>query len=152
MVMPDELFLQLLGGKEQESFPPGGGESSSSKAKDVLNQIYELWRWMAFDESFTRKSKIALRMTRGPSNACINFHCDGSYVSRTVQIALNGTTDYEGGRLCFFQCPDAKYPLGNLIILDERPPGSICRHRKDVLHALTALTSGTRKSLVVWCM
>ena len=66
-----------------------------------------------------------------------------------MQIALNGTTDYEGGRLCFFQCPDAKYPLGNLIILDERPAGSMCRHRRDVLHAVTALTSGTRKSLFV---
>ena len=65
-----------------------------------------------------------------------------------MQIAVNGTTDYEGGRLCFFR-PDAKYPLGNLIILDERPAGSMCRHRKDVLYAVTALTSGTLKSLFV---
>ncbi len=45
MSMPDELFLQLLGDKGQES-SPRGGESSSSKAKDVLKKIYELWGWM----------------------------------------------------------------------------------------------------------
>ena len=88
-------------------------------------------------------------MTRGPSNACINFHCDGINVTCAVQIALNDTTDYDGDRLCFLQCPDVKYPEGNLIILDERPAGSVCRHRKDVLHDVTALTAGTRKSLFV---
>ena len=46
MRMPDELFLQLLGEGEQESSPEGAGESSSSTAKDVLNKIHELWRWM----------------------------------------------------------------------------------------------------------
>jgi ubiquitin len=129
MSLPDELFLQLLG-----------------EQTHVLHKLHEMWRWDY--SSHPKKGKIALRMTRGPSNACINFHCDGPYATRTVHIALNGTTDYEGGRLCFFQCPDAKYP-GNLIILDERPAGSVCRHRRDVLHAVTALTSGTRQSLFV---
>jgi hypothetical protein len=152
MSMPDELFLQLLGEREHESSPQVillEEISPSSTAKDVLNKIHELWHWPECPQHPGGKSKIALRITKGPSNACINFHCDGSYASNTVQIALNGTTDYEGGRLCFFQCPDAKYPEGNLIILDERPAGSVCRHRRDVLHAVTALTSGTRKSLFV---
>jgi serine/threonine protein kinase/ubiquitin len=145
MSMSDKLFLQLF-----------GGILASSTAKDALHRLHEMWRWENSSPPLSGKEgKIAMRMTRGPSNACINFHCDGqahdskNFATRTVQIALNDTTDYEGGRLCFFQCPDAQYPEGNLIILDERPAGSVCRHRRDVLHAVTALTSGTRKSLFV---
>jgi hypothetical protein len=33
--------------------------------------------------------EMALRMTRGPTKACIDFHCDGFYATSTSQIALN---------------------------------------------------------------
>eukprot|EP00933_Yihiella_yeosuensis_P060848 TRINITY_DN63648_c0_g1_i1.p1 TRINITY_DN63648_c0_g1~~TRINITY_DN63648_c0_g1_i1.p1 ORF type:complete len:265 (-),score=32.93 TRINITY_DN63648_c0_g1_i1:193-942(-) len=86
-------------------------------------------------------SKIALRMTRGPSNACINFHCDGHYATGTVQIALNDPTEYVGGSLCFF--------VNDNLIKLNRPAGSVCQHPRAVLHAVTAMTEGTRKSLFV---
>ncbi len=113
----------------------------------VVHKLHEMWRWDK--SSHPKKGKIPLRMTHAPSNTWINFHGDGQYATCTVKIALNGTTDYEGGRLCFCQCPDVKYPEANLIILEERPTGSVCRHLGDVLHVVTALTSGTLKSLFV---
>jgi len=84
---------------------------------------------------------FALRMTRGPTDSCINFHCDGFYATRTIQVALNDPAEYQGGRLCFFS-------RGRLEVL-ERPAGSICRHQAKVLRAVTSLTKGVRKSLFV---
>jgi len=86
--------------------------------------------------------KVALRMTRGPSGACINFHCDGGYATGTVQIALNSTDDYEGGRLLFF-VNDKVHDLEN------RPPGSVVQHPPRVLHGVSAMIKGTRKSLFI---
>jgi ubiquitin len=85
---------------------------------------------------------FALRMTRGPTAACINFHCDGGSTTRTVQVALNGPAEYQGGRLCFFS-------RGCLRVLD-RPAGSICRHEAKILHGVTSLMVGLRKSLFVF--
>ena len=85
--------------------------------------------------------KIALRITKGPSNACINFHCDGFYATGTVQISLNDQTQYAGGRLCFF--------INDRLSVLDRPAGSVCQHPRGVLHAVTAMYEGTRKSLFV---
>jgi len=84
--------------------------------------------------------KVALRMTRGPSGACINFHCDGVDATRTVQLALNSTDEYEGGRLAYFV-------NDRLQVLDDRPAGSVVQHANRVLHGVTAMIKGTRKSL-----
>ena len=40
--------------------------------------------------------RIALRMTKGPSNACINFHCDGNYATGTVQVAFEWPKGLQG--------------------------------------------------------
>jgi len=84
--------------------------------------------------------KVALRMTRGPSGACINFHCDGPYATGTAQLALNSTAEYEGGRLVFFV-------NDKLHVLEDRPAGSVVQHPRLVLHGVTAMMQGTRKSL-----
>ena len=34
----------------------------------------------------TGQPKIALRISKGPTEACINFHCDGPYATGTVQV------------------------------------------------------------------
>jgi len=84
--------------------------------------------------------KVA-RITRGPTNACIDFHCDGSNASSTMQIALNDPTEYEGGRLVF--------GVNNNLHVLERPAGSVVLHPPNVLHAVSALTAGKRQSLFV---
>ena len=123
--MPDELFLILLG---------VGGHANG---QDILEELHSHFKEIPGTDRSS--AKIALRMTRGPSDACIDFHCDGSYATGTVQIALNDSDEYQGGRLCFF-VRDHLHAL-------ERPAGSVCQHPPKVLHGVSALTEGTRKSL-----
>mmetsp|Transcript_10438 Transcript_10438/g.28865 ORF Transcript_10438/g.28865 Transcript_10438/m.28865 type:complete len:112 (-) Transcript_10438:86-421(-) len=87
------------------------------------------------------RAKIVLRMTCGPTNACINFHCDGAYASHTVQIAVNDSSDDEGGRLCFF--------VNDTLCVLERSAGSMVQRHPSILHGVTALIDGTRNSLFV---
>jgi hypothetical protein len=84
---------------------------------------------------------FVMRMTRGPTDGCINFDVDGDDTTATVQIALNEPGEYKGGRSCFF--------VNDQLHVVERPAGTVCRHPPQVLHAVTALTEGTIKSLFV---
>lgn len=56
-------------------------------------------------------------------------------------MAINDPSEYKGGRLCFF--------VNDQLHVLERPAGSVCQHPRRVLHAVTGLTRGTRKSLFV---
>jgi len=94
------------------------------------------------------ESKIALRMTISPSRSVIDFHCDGSYATNTVQIALND--NYQGGRLCFYTTENGGFGLeNNLECTNNRQTGSITWHQRSVLHGVTQMTAGVRKSLFV---
>ena len=85
--------------------------------------------------------KIALRITKGPTNSCINFHCDCGYASLTSQIPLNATSEYNGGSLCFF--------ANDHLNMVPRIPGSMVQHPPKILHGVTSVTRGTRKSLFI---
>mmetsp|Transcript_27736 Transcript_27736/g.67519 ORF Transcript_27736/g.67519 Transcript_27736/m.67519 type:complete len:341 (+) Transcript_27736:568-1590(+) len=121
----DDCFLKLMSPLETDD--------NETFSISLLEKLKE--------QSGASEPYVALRMTTGPTNACINFHCDGSYVTHTTQIALNDSNDYEGGRLCFF--------AQNTLHVLERPKGSIVEHHPDVLHGVTAMIKGTRKSLFV---
>jgi hypothetical protein len=54
---------------------------------------------------------------------------------------LNDPTEYVGGRLVYF--------VNDILHVLERPVGSLVQHPPEVLHRVTCLTSGTRKSLFV---
>eukprot|EP00984_Skeletonema_dohrnii_P002182 scaffold749_cov90-Skeletonema_dohrnii-CCMP3373.AAC.7 len=85
--------------------------------------------------------KVALRATRGPTNSCIDFHCDGIYASSTSQIPLNSPTEYKGGQICFF--------VNDQLHFVPRPIGSLVQHPPKVLHGVTQVTEGMRKSLFI---
>ena len=85
--------------------------------------------------------KIALRMTCGPTNSCIDFHCDGGYATSTSQIPLNSPSEYEGGKLVFF--------VNNHLHEVPRVRGSLVQHPPSVMHAVTSVKQGTRKSLFI---
>ena len=87
------------------------------------------------------RPKIALRMTRGPTRSCIAFHCDGAYATSTTQIPLNSPDEYEGGKLCFF--------MNDKLHFVPRVAGSMVQHPPRILHGVTSVTRGTRKSLFV---
>lgn len=129
LCVPDPQFIKLL------------DVLTHSNAIKVQMDLKQLWREIPRSAQHGSDSKIALRMTKGPTNACINFHCDGAYATGTVQIALNDQSEYSGGRLCFF--------VNDQLFMLDRPAGSVCQHPRRVLHAVTALIAGTRKSLFV---
>ena len=142
LVIPDEEFRCLASSCFSSLSPSSSSSSPSSEAQLKARQLL-----IALKEKFSEvpgagsQKKIALRITRGPTKACINFHCDGGYATVTVQLALNDSSEYTGGRLCFF--------VNDNIKMLDRPAGSLTQHPAKVLHAETSLTEGTRKSLFV---
>ena len=90
---------------------------------------------------YERGFKVALRATLGPTNSCIDFHCDGGYATSTSQIPLNSPSEYKGGQLCFF--------VNDRLHFVTRPRGSLVQHPPNVLHGVTQVTEGMRKSLFI---
>jgi hypothetical protein len=85
---------------------------------------------------------ILRRVTAGPhadadapstaAGLCINFHTD--HAERTMQIPLNATSAYAGGRLAFISTTEGlQWP--------SRTPGSATVHNNRIVHGVTALTS-----------
>lgn len=108
----------------------------------VMNQLHETTdAESVFERSFISEPecKLAIRVTKGPTDGCIGFHVDGTYATSTTQFALND--DFEGGQLCFFSM--------HKLHMVPRIRGSMTQHVRNVLHAVTRLVSGTRKSLFV---
>ena len=93
--------------------------------------------------------KIALRRTEGPVDGCIDFHCDGAYATYTVQLTLNDSAEYDGGRLCFVTKETCKARDKIHLTVPERPAGTLTGHHRDILHGVTRLHSGVRYSLFV---
>jgi large subunit ribosomal protein L40e len=137
LVIDDDTFVQLLSYLD----PVVSSKHQSSALVRNLQDEYLKVHGASRTREGNVKCKLALRMTRGPTNACTNFHCDRDYATSTSQIALSCPSEYTGGRLCFF-VNDALHVL-------ERPVGSITQHAARVLYGVTALTDGTRKCLFV---
>lgn len=79
-----------------------------------------------------------IRMRRVAAHGqCVPFHTD--YSRRTMQVALNGDDEYEGGRLVFATSSGFRQP--------RRPAGSATVHEHCVVHGVTTLVSGTRYGL-----
>eukprot|EP00009_Paramoeba_aestuarina_P000974 CAMPEP_0201514484 /NCGR_PEP_ID=MMETSP0161_2-20130828/6314_1 /ASSEMBLY_ACC=CAM_ASM_000251 /TAXON_ID=180227 /ORGANISM="Neoparamoeba aestuarina, Strain SoJaBio B1-5/56/2" /LENGTH=349 /DNA_ID=CAMNT_0047911049 /DNA_START=72 /DNA_END=1121 /DNA_ORIENTATION=- len=140
MVIGRDEFVALVSAAFSAS---SSSENPNPGNPDVLAiQLFEdLKKKFAEIPGSGSQKKIALRVTRGPTNACINFHCDGAYASATVQVSLNDHFSYTGGKLCFF--------VNDTLHMLERPAGSMTQHPAKVLHGVTSLTEGTRKSLFV---
>lgn len=103
----------------------------STLLEDILN---------LHSEQNDRKAKLAIRMTKANDN-CIDFQCDGGYASYTVQIPINDPTEYEGGSLVFY--------VNDHFHFVPRPVGSVCIHPSHVIHGVTRVVKGVRKSLFV---
>jgi hypothetical protein len=110
------------------------------KSTNITQKFRDLFQKVS-GKTDGRSHKVALRMTRGPTNNCIDFHCDGGYATSTSQIPLNSPSEYSGGQLCFF--------VNDQLQFVPRPRGSLVQHPPSVLHGVTAVTEGTRKSLFI---
>ena len=111
-------------------------EQVCAKFRDAFGEVKETKPYVSASRNASSYAtpKIALRMTRGPTNSCIDFHCDGGYATSTSQIPLNASSEYKGGQLLFF--------VNDQIHEVDRPPGSLVQHGW-----VTSVTEGTRKSL-----
>ena len=58
---------------------------------------------------------------------------------RTLQVALNGDDEYEGGRLVF--------ATNGTLIAPERSEGTVTIHQNDIAHGVSLLESGIRYGL-----
>merc|ERR1712146_198953 len=67
----------------------------------------------------------------------INFHTDVSL--RTMQVALNGEDEYEGGRLMYATSDGVQQPV--------RKAGSVTIHDNTIPHGVSSMISGTRYGL-----
>ena len=69
-------------------------------------------------------------------------------------MALNSSRDYQGGQLAFFVDHGHRSVYNGqdgrqLSVLVDRPAGSMVKYPRGILNGVTALHSGTRKSLFV---
>eukprot|EP00923_Selenidium_pygospionis_P049646 GHVN01085516.1.p1 GENE.GHVN01085516.1~~GHVN01085516.1.p1 ORF type:complete len:278 (-),score=41.69 GHVN01085516.1:125-958(-) len=102
----DDAFTRLAAVVD-ESLP------AALKSDKLLSFFRELFLRVRKDEPMmtSQSNKVALRMTRGPTNACIDFHCDGTYATSTSQIALNCPSEYEGASPKSTPWGDTKEPF-----------------------------------------
>mmetsp|Transcript_18222 Transcript_18222/g.58219 ORF Transcript_18222/g.58219 Transcript_18222/m.58219 type:complete len:150 (-) Transcript_18222:202-651(-) len=84
-----------------------------------------------------RRTAVHPTVRSGQDAPHINFHRD--VTSRTMQVALNPESEYEGGRVIYCTAEGLKAA--------PREPGTASVHGADVLHGVTALTRGVRFSL-----
>ena len=122
---------QILGSVDGEM------SNDAHKANNVVGALEAAFRRVP---SACGAAKYALRMTKA-SNNCISFHCDGVYATSTSQIPLNEPSEYKGGKLCFF--------VNDQLHFVPRTPGSLVQHPPKVLHGVTRVTEGTRKSFFI---
>jgi ubiquitin-large subunit ribosomal protein L40e len=147
LTMTDTQFLAVVGSLDSSLVPVEDNNTLVAsdittiryRANTVLDKLQDAFRTTG--TGGCGACRIALRMTRGPTNSCINFHCDGGYATSTLQIPHNSCSEYKGGNLCFF--------YNNQVHMLPRTPGSLVQHPPKVLHGVTSVTQGARKSLFV---
>lgn len=87
-----------------------------------------------FGEPF---GQIKVRRAAANGGARIDFHTDCN--RRTMQVALNGDNEYNGGRLVYSNSDGLHEPC--------RPAGSATIHDNTIPHGVTPLVSGIRYGL-----
>lgn len=138
MVISRPLMLSLF--KQYERVANGFLEQDECRRINVYaDEIVQLLQRL---HSGRHPKKFAFRRTQGPTDACINFHCDGDGAYETVQITLNDGSEYDGGRLVYF-CNNGRLEV------PPRSKGAMTCHGRSVFHAVTPLRSGVRKNLFI---
>ena len=84
--------------------------------------------------------RIVLRRREAKANQRLTFHRDHAAV--TVNVALNGDGEYQGGRLMFLQDGE--------VVCPSRGQGSVVVNDNLVVHGVSAVQAGTRYSLFVF--
>jgi hypothetical protein len=120
---------------------------SSSSLKDLqiplsrsqVNKFIGKDALTALDNIFGEASNDIVLRRCDYLNHCIDFHVDYAY--KTLQVALNDDSEYEGGRLVFVSNGKLEMP--------KRKSGTITLHERNIIHGVTALRSGVRYGLLI---
>ena len=108
-----------------------GGEHAMHRLRQAFNGSFDTIKLRRVQAKNSKNSKNASSL---PSSV-VPFHSDHAY--RVMQIPLND--HYKGGDLVFATIDGFQVP--------KRPAGSFTLHTQGVVHAVTQLTQGVRKSL-----
>ena len=111
-----------------------GGEHAMHRLRQAFNGSFDTIKLRRVQAKNFKNSKNSKNASSLPSSV-VPFHSDHAY--RVMQIPLNDR--YEGGNLVFATLDGFQVPI--------RPAGSFTLHTQGVVHAVTQLTQGVRKSL-----
>ena len=111
-----------------------GGEHAMHRLRQAFNGSFDTIKLRRVQAKNSKHSKNSKNASSLPSSV-VPFHSDHAY--RVMQIPLNDR--YEGGNLVFATLDGFQVPI--------RPAGSFTLHTQGVVHAVTQLTQGVRKSL-----
>ena len=114
-------------------------------SEDLVTRVYELERTYQFDLSgFSENFQYTIY--HGTEGGHYDWHVDQGplHVRRKLSLSLqvSHSSQYEGCDLQFY--------AGNKIETAPRERGTIIAFPSYVLHRVTPVVSGTRKSIVVW--
>ena len=129
MARLDEEHAVCGGNDVRVSLSPS--ECTSLVGERQMEHLESVWGEGAYDT-------LRLRRVVG-TGAGIAFHTDVSL--RTMQVALNGPSEYSGGQVVF--------ATRNGYVVAERRAGSASIHDGSIAHGVTPLRSGVRYSLFV---
>ena len=87
------------------------------------------------------RAALALRLTGNSAGGCAKFYRDIGYGLKTVQMMLTDYNSYAGGDFVYFK--------NNRLHTPKRMAGTITRHGQRLLHGVSRLYAGTKKSLFV---
>ena len=103
----------------------------------TVQQLFELSNSLDSNRPY-----MVLHCSKGPMQGVVDWHVDNPDRPQ-VRIALNDSTEYEGGRMCYFT------PENGIVMFDEIHAGDVIRNQRDAYEAVTLLTSGNRYYLTL---
>jgi ubiquitin len=128
-----ETLSELIGASTVEKlvafFAKGGDSGEDAVAPDASVATC----------SSSEGSALVIKLRRvEASGKWVHFHTD-THSKRTMQIALNGEDEYEGGKLLF--------ATGTGFVLPRRPAGGATIHTGSIVHGVAVMVSGVRYGL-----
>ena len=133
--------------RNKVSWIPVDDESKNfySKLSGIVDQLNN--RFYRYD--LTEIEDLQYAEYNSETNDCYKTHSDDGYAYNlfrklSVSIQLSDETEYEGGDLKFY-----RHSLHDPVIAPKKK-GTIIVFPSYVVHEVTPITKGTRKSLIAW--
>lgn len=110
------------------------------KTFEKLTQIPTMLNPQQVSHKHYSRIGVFIRMYSTSKRPWMPFHSDGN--DFTLNVALNSDTDFTGGRLMALHNEELQ--------IIERREGDVTYHKGTVYHGVSAITSGTRYSMIMF--